>query len=72
MLYDLINKDKVLQILDEKFDFKGVILDISSLTKRKDDFSNAWDKSLHHQFKIIHDFKIFFNKVITIISEIKT
>ncbi len=72
MLYDLINKDKVLQILDEKFDFKGVILDISSLTKRKDDFSNAWNKSLHHQFKTIPDFRIFFNRVIKIISEIKT
>ncbi len=72
MLYDLINKDKALQILDEKFDFKGVILDISSLTKRKDDFSNAWDASLKHQLKVIADFEIFFNKVITIISEIKT
>jgi len=72
ILYDLINKDKVLQILDEKFDFKGVILDISSLTKRKDDFSNAWNASLNHQLKIIPDFEIFFNKVIKIISEIKT
>ncbi|GAH37373.1 unnamed protein product [marine sediment metagenome] len=71
ILYDLINKNKVLQILDEKFDFKGVILDISSLTKRKDDFSNAWDASLNHQLKIIPDFEIFFNKVIKIISEIK-
>jgi predicted nucleotidyltransferase component of viral defense system len=72
MLYDLINKNKVLQILDEKFDFKGVILDISSLTKRKDDFSSAWDKSLHHQLIVIPNFEVFFNKVITIISEIKT
>ena len=72
MLYNLINKDKVLQILDEKFDFKGVILDISSLTKRKDDFSNAWDASLNHQLKVIPDFEIFFNKAITTISEIKT
>lgn len=72
MLYDLINKNKVLQILDEKFDFKGVILDISSLTKRKDDFSNAWDASLKHQLKVIADFENIFNKVITIISEIKT
>ena len=71
MLYDLINKDKVLQILDEKFDFKGVILDISSLTKRKDDFSNAWDASLNHQLKVIPNFEIFFNKVIKIMSEIK-
>ena len=72
MLYDLINKDKVLQIIDKKFDFKGVILDISSLTKRKDDFSNAWDASLRHQLKVIPDFEIFFNKVVTITSEIKT
>ena len=71
MLYDFINKDKVLQILDEKFGFKGVILDTSSLIKRKDDFSNAWDRSLKHQFNIIPDFEIFFNKVIKIISEIK-
>ena len=71
MLYDLINKNKVLQILDEKFGFKGVFLDISSLTKRKDDFSNAWDASLNHQLKVIPDFEIFFNKAITIISEIK-
>jgi predicted nucleotidyltransferase component of viral defense system len=72
MLYDLINKDKVLQILDEKFCFKGVILDMSSLTKRKEDFSNAWDASLKHQLKVIADFEMFFNKVIKIISEIKT
>jgi hypothetical protein len=39
--------------------------------KRKDDFSNAWDTSLNHQLKVIADFKIFFNKVIKIISEIK-
>lgn len=72
MLYDLINKDKVLQILDEKFDFKGVILDISSLTKRKDDFSNAWDTSLNHQLKAIPNFEIFFDKVIKILKIIKT
>ena len=71
MLYNLVNKNKVLQILDEKFNFKGVILDISSLAKRKDDFSNAWDASLRHQLKVIPDFEIFFNKVVTIISEIK-
>lgn len=71
ILYELINKNKVLQILDEKFDSKGVILDISSLTKRKDDFSNAWEASLNHQFKIIPDFEIFFNQVIKIVSEIK-
>lgn len=71
MLYDLINKNKALQIINKKFDFKGVILDISSLTKRKDDFSNAWDASLNHQLKVIPDFEIFFNKVIKIISEIK-
>jgi len=71
MLYDLINKNKVLQILDEKFDFKGVILDISSLTKRKDDFSNAWDVSLNHQLKVIPDFEIIFNKVEKIIELIK-
>lgn len=72
MLHDLINKDKVLQILDEKFDFKGVVPDISSLTKRKDDFSNAWDASLNHQLKVMPNFEISFNKAITIISEIKT
>ena len=71
MLYDLINKNKVLPILAKKFDFKGVILDISSLTKRKDDFSNAWDASLNHQLKVIPDFEIFFKKVITVINEIK-
>jgi len=71
MLYDLINKNKALQILDEKFDFKGIALDVSSLTKRKDDFSNAWDASLNHQLKAIPNFEISFNKVLTIISEIK-
>jgi len=40
--------------------------------KRKDDFSNAWDASLNHQLKVIPDFEISFNKVITIISEIET
>lgn len=54
--------------IDKKFDFKGVILDISSLTKRKDDFSNAWDASLRHQLKVIPDLKY----LVTITSEIKT
>jgi len=58
--------------LNEKFDFKGVILNISSLTKRKEDFSNAWNTSLNHQLKVIPDFEISFNKVITIISEVET
>jgi len=71
MLYNLISKNKVLQVLEEKFSFKGVILDISSLIKRKDDFSNAWNASLNHQLKVIPDFEIFFNKVIKFISEIK-
>ena len=71
MLYDLINKNKALKILNKKFDFKGVFLDIPSLTKRKDDFSNAWDASLKHQLKIIVNFEIFFNKALKIISEIK-
>ena len=71
MLYDLINVDKVLQILDKKFDFKEISLDIPSLTERKNKFSNAWEASLKNQLKVIPDFKISFNKVLTIISEIK-
>jgi predicted nucleotidyltransferase component of viral defense system len=71
MLSDLINKDKVLQIFDEKFKYKGVILDISSLIKRKDDFANAWENSLRHQLKSLPDFELTFNKVIEIMSKIK-
>jgi len=71
MLYGLINREKVLQILDKKFDFKEVALDKASLIKRKDDFSNAWDASLKHQLKEVANFELFFNKAIKIISEIK-
>jgi len=68
MLYDLINKNIVLQILDEKFKFKGVIFDVSSLTKRKDDFANAWENSIRHQLRIIPDFELFYNKVLKIVQ----
>ena len=50
-----------------------IIIEIRiKFNKNKDDFSNAWDASLNHQLKVIPDFEIFFNKTITIISEIKT
>lgn len=68
MLYDLINKNIVLQILDEKFKFKGVIFDVSSLIKRKDDFANAWKNSIRHQLRTLPDFELFYNKVLKIVQ----
>jgi len=50
-----------------------IIIEIRiKFNKKKDDFSSAWAASLRHQLKVIPDFEIFFSKVITIISEIKT
>jgi len=50
-----------------------IIIEIRiKFNKKKDDFSSAWDASLRRQLKAIADFEIFFNKVIKIISEIKT
>ena len=71
ILDNLINKDKVLQILDEKCKYKGVILDISPLMARKGDFGNAWENSLRHQLKELPDFEETFSRIIKIISEFK-
>lgn len=62
-LYDKIDKQIMFGILSEKFKFKGVKFDISSLEIRKDDFSNAWKNSLAHQLKDLPDFENVFHDV---------
>ncbi len=71
MLYEFIKKDKMLQILDDKFNFKGVFLDIPNFINRREDFSNAWGRSLKHQIKELVNFEIFFDKAIKILKNVK-
>lgn len=71
MLYEFIKKDKMLQILDDKFNFKGVFLDIPNFINRREDFSNAWERSLKHQIKELVNFEIFFDKAIKILKNVK-
>jgi hypothetical protein len=71
MLYELIKRDKMLQILDDKFNFKGVFLDIPNFINRREDFSNAWEMSLKHQIKELVNFEIFFDKAIKILKNVK-
>jgi len=71
MLYGFIKKDKMLQILDDKFNFKGVFLDIPNFINRREDFSNAWERSLKHQIKELVNFEIFFDKAVKILKNIQ-
>ena len=66
-LWERIDKKKVLHILPEKCDFKGVRIDTQLLIDRKDDFANAWESSLKHQLKELPDFNKTFDKVAKVI-----
>jgi len=63
-LWDMLNKEKALELLEEKCRFKGVSINTSSLIARKSDFENAWKVSLRHQLKQLTDFDKTFDKVL--------
>ncbi|MHA1300170.1 MAG: nucleotidyl transferase AbiEii/AbiGii toxin family protein [Candidatus Helarchaeota archaeon] len=48
----------------EKFEFKNVKIDYHDISRRKEDFKNAWEKSLVHQLKILPDFEKTYNRVL--------
>lgn len=68
-LWNMVNKGKVLELLEEKCRFKNVIINTSSLINRKSDFNNAWEVSLRHQLKQPPDFNKTFDKILGIIKE---
>jgi len=70
-LWNRVNKEKVLELLEEKCQFKGVIINTSSIIDRKGDFDNAWEVSLRHQLKQLPDFNKTFDKVLGIIKRIE-
>ncbi|MCD6569485.1 MAG: nucleotidyl transferase AbiEii/AbiGii toxin family protein [Deltaproteobacteria bacterium] len=63
-LHDIIDRVKILSVLQEKFKFKNIAPDIFSLEDRKLDFANAWQSSLSHQIKELPDFNYVYNEVI--------
>ncbi len=63
-LWNRTNKEKAVELLEEKCRFKGVSIDTSSLIARKSDFNNAWENSLRHQLKQLPDFDKTFDAVL--------
>jgi predicted nucleotidyltransferase component of viral defense system len=70
-LWNMVNKEEVLELLEEKCRFKGVIINTSYIIDRKSDFANAWKVSLRHQLKQLPDFNKTFDKVLGIIKGIE-
>lgn len=68
-LWRKVNIKKVLHILQEKCNFKGVKIDTQSLINRKDDFEHAWENSLKHQLKELPDFDQTFIELLETINE---
>jgi len=67
-MWDKIDRRKVFKILPEKFKIKNVEIDIEDFERRKDDFKNAWENSLRHQLKELHEFEEVFS---TVFREVK-
>ena len=63
-LRDRVNKEKALELLEEKCRFEGVSINTSSIIARKSDFDSAWENSLRHQLKQLPDFDKTFDKVL--------
>lgn len=70
-LVNIIDEDKILNLLHEKFKFKGVNIEIESLVKRRDDFAAAWQTSLNKQLRNVPDFDNTFNEVLNTIENFK-
>jgi len=63
-LWDKVNTTIVKEILPDKFKFKNVKLNLEDLTKRKEDFENAWINSLKHQLKELPEFDVVFTEAV--------
>lgn len=70
-LVNIIDEDKILNLLPEKFKFKGVNIEIESLVNRRDDFVAAWQTSLNKQLRNVPDFDNTFNEVLNTIENFK-
>ena len=58
------------EVLDKKFNFKNITKDLNELTRRRDDFSNAWDASLSHQIDNLPKFESVYRVVIDLLRTI--
>lgn len=63
-LKDLVDIGAVMDIIPEKFEFRGVILDIEALLSREEKFKSAWNTSLSHQISALPNFDDVFKDVI--------
>ena len=71
-LADRVNRDDVKSILLKKCEYKGVVVDLSLLNQKRDQFAAAWNKSLRHQVREIPDFNEAFEKILEEIKSYST
>lgn len=58
------------ELFNEKCRLKGVVPDIQSVIERKVNFKNAWENSLHNQFKSIPQFEETYVGIIDTLEKI--
>jgi predicted nucleotidyltransferase component of viral defense system len=63
-LADRVNREDVKSILLKKCEKKGVIVDLTLLNQKRDQFAAAWNVSLRHQMRDIPDFDEAFEKML--------
>ena len=63
-LADRVNREDVKSILLKKCEKKGVIVDLTLLNQKRDQFAAAWNVSLRHQLREIPDFNEAFEKML--------
>ena len=68
MLKEIVDMEEALEILPEKFRYKGISTEIGSLLSRKDAFRMAWKTSLTHQIKNLPDFEEVFREILLFIE----
>ncbi len=68
-LADRVNREDVKSILLKKCESKGVVVDRTLLTRKRDQFAAAWNVSLRHQMREIPDFNEAFEKMLNEIEE---
>jgi len=54
--------------IERKFALKNMKMDVDLLVSKKTSFKNAWERSLHHQIRVIPEFNAVFNKVTDILE----
>jgi uncharacterized protein len=68
-LADRVNREDVKSIILKKCEKKGVVVDRTLLTKKRNQFAAAWNVSLRHQMREIPDFNEAFEKMLNEIEE---